>query len=109
MNDVQGLLAMIAISTAFAAPAWAQAGKADQAQGATACANRRAEPATPQSRGAGSGTAPGNSGNTAWTGGKSPGTSDNGASSGSQTWQPKTAQGLDPLKPMPQGDSKSAC
>ncbi|SIQ74904.1 hypothetical protein SAMN05421641_11351 [Paracoccus thiocyanatus] len=56
-----------------------------------------AEPATPDS-GPADGTAPENSGSTAWTGGTGGsmiGTNPSGADPDTRTWQPPTARGLD--------------
>lgn len=65
---------------------------------AAGCEGRVAQPATGVAQGPSSGTAPGNSGSTGWsggTGGSHTGTVPAGALPESKTWQPQTASGLD--------------
>lgn len=77
---------------------------ADPVQPGTGCPNTAAptQAATPPVKSPSSGTAPGDSGSTGWsggTGGSNIGTSADGPTSGSPTSQPETAKGLDPTKP----------
>lgn len=73
------------------------------------CDAAPATPATPEAKGDASGTAPGNSGSTGFSGsglgGAYTGTTPNGAVPGSPSVQPATAKGLDPIagprKPAP--------
>lgn len=68
----------------------------------------RATPATPPAQGSRDGTAPGNAGNTGWsggTGGSMIGTNPSGARPESRTWQPATARGLDPIAAPTRPDS----
>ncbi|MEQ1407460.1 hypothetical protein ABK249_21295 [Neorhizobium sp. Rsf11] len=76
-----------------------------------ATAAGKAEPATAPDRESADGTAPGNSGSTGWTGGTGGayiGTNPQGATSGSTTWQPPTARGLD-LAMAPETPAPADC
>ena len=70
-------------------------------------------PATPKAQDAGGGTAPGNTGNTGFTGaglgGSFAGTSPNGPAAGSPSVQPATAKGLDPITAPPKGSDTGQC
>ncbi len=73
------------------------------------CGASPAAPATPESKGPDSGTAPGNSGSTGFSGaglgGAYTGTTPGGAVPGSPSVQPATAKGLDPIA----GPQRPAC
>lgn len=89
------IVAFCLLSSMSTEPASAQT-----VNGRTNCATAagKAEPATPPDRASADGTAPGNSGSTAWTGGTGGayiGTNPQGATERSTTWQPPTARGLD--------------
>ena len=68
------------------------------------CQAATAEPATRPAPASNDGTAPGNAGSTGWSGGlggSNIGTSQNGAVAESKSYQPATAQGLDPIAAPP--------
>lgn len=111
---IPALTAAVLVGLANVSLAAAGAPEADQQQRTnTACDNPpSATPATPPVIGKNSGTAPGNAGKTGWTGGAGgafSGTSQHAATPGSPIQQPKTARGLDPTKPGPEGKDKAAC
>jgi hypothetical protein len=98
----------LAAALAFALPAAAQSQQATRDN----CAQAPSEPATPVAKGEGSGTAPGSSGSTGWSGsglgGAYNGTAPSGPTAGSPSWHPVTAKGLDPIKGMP-GKAAKTC
>ena len=66
-------------------------------------------PATQPATGRADSTAPGNAGNTGWsggTGGSFIGTQSSGKTPQSRTWQPATARGLDPISAPKKAASK---
>ena len=70
----------------------------------TDCSQPGSGPATPMNKGQGSGTAPGSSGSTGWSGsglgGSYNGTSPSGPNDSSPSFQPVTAKGIDPIRGM---------
>ena len=93
-------------------PALAQAQSTSPSR--TGCdAAPAAAPATPETRSAESGTAPGNSGSTGFSGsglgGAYTGTTPNGAVATSPSVQPATARGLDPIGAAPKADNAGRC
>ena len=97
--------------------------------GATACAGAQTQstepaktgcnagvvnaPTTPKAQDSAGGTAPGNTGNTGFSGaglgGSFAGTSPNGPAAGSPSVQPATAKGLDPIAAPPKASSTGKC
>ncbi|MCK8787119.1 hypothetical protein M0638_22350 [Roseomonas sp. NAR14] len=96
----------------LAMPALAQGSPAGQAAGDPGCRPAaQARPATPPAQGRGDGTAPGNAGNTGWsggTGGSYIGTNPQGSTSASPNRHPETARGLDPIG-SPQAPAGRTC
>ncbi len=77
------------------------------ASGRTDCSMPPHSSATPPDQGAGSGTAPGSAGSTAWTGGTGGshiGTTPHAPTPGSPTRQPEVVQGVDPKAAPSQGN-----
>lgn len=85
--------------------------QSQQSQAKSGCSQAPVEPATQPSKGEGSGTSPGSSGSTGWSGaglgGAFNGTSPSGPVSSSPSWHPVTAKGLDPIKGLPQAQRTS--
>ena len=97
-----GLLALAAASPALAQGRPPSAPPSSQSLDTSpSCQDSgKATAATPPAPGRSDSTAPGNAGNTGWsggTGGSQIGTNPSGATPSSPTWQPETARGLDPI------------
>ncbi len=107
------LMAASGIALADTPTASSQQTAGQQQTASTNCRTAQAgNPATPQSAGDKSGTAPGNAGKTGWTngiGGSFAGTSEHAASPGSPNQQPAVATGLDPTQNGGQGNGPAAC
>ena len=110
------LLMVAAMATALPAliPASALAQAQSTSPSKAGCdAAPAATPATPETRSAESGTAPGNSGSTGFSGsglgGAYTGTTPNGAVATSPSVQPATAKGLDPIRAAPKPGNAGRC
>lgn len=110
-NLPMSALVLIAGAVLSGSPALAQTQSTTPSR--TGCTAGATAPATPESKSADSGTAPGNSGSTGFSGsglgGAYTGTTPNGPVASSPSVQPATAKGLDPMAAPPKADSTGKC